>query len=370
MQSSKYLTGKDSGLKKGGSGKVSGFLLDGTNADLNDMTMYDGYGTSATKAELNIFFGSLDVSAVSGPALCTVDVDDINYTNVEDGDSVTIDGVTYTWRDTMTQPYDVQIGKDFWESFANMSNATLGNAGDYFAGTLPTDRIVFFADGSNGDKPFFISRGMGNQFNDLAISIYSGNMSLTPYGQYSSSTLRSRPLGGVTLTVGHKEYEIMSVLPEQLNGILGTNLPVAPNKYSFFSEGDGFIGMINGDQSMEGQAYSTGTTENDDIEAVDPNTGNGMLIFRARVAGYAGNQLPVTSNVQIITSSSTDDSDTSAYADHLVGGTDSAHQVSEMLGITGAKSYKFPTPLEFNNGLYIEYTGNSDYTIIYNGFNT
>jgi hypothetical protein len=366
MQSSKYLTGNDSGLKKSGSGKVSGFLLDGTNADLNDITLYDGYGTSATKAEVNIFNGTLDVSNASGPAVCAVDVDDVNYTNVEDGDSVTIDGVTYTWRDTMTQAYDVQIGADFIESFVNMSNATIGNAGDYFAGTLPTDRIVFFA----GGKPLFISRGIGNQFNDLVISIYSGNMSLTPEGQYSSSTLRSKPLGGVTLTVGHKEYEIMSILPEQLNGILGTNLPVDPNKYSFFSGGDGFIGMINGDQSMEGQAYSTGTTENDDIEAVNPNTGNGMFILRSKVAGYAGNYLPVRSNVGIIISSSTDDSDTSAYVDHLVGGTDSAHQVSEMLGIAGAKSYKFPTPLEFNNGLYIEYTGNSDYTIIYDGFNT
>jgi len=372
MQSSKYLVDNTSGLKKTGSGKIFGFLLSGSQADQNDIAVYDGVGTSASKARINMFVDTASIENCGAVAMSQVELDENNYTNVADGDSITIDGKTYTFKDTPSQIGDVQIGADFAESFTNMSNATIGNSGNYFAGTTPSEKIVLFHNGGQGSKPLFISRGFETTFNNIPISISSVRFG-TPDGNFSNSSYTAQPIGNGKITIGNREYYATTVLPENLNTFLGLNLPVIPNVYSIFSEKSGFIDTVNGDGGVgEGVLYSTGTTPHTQVQLIDPNdpTNTGLLIIEALNTGYDGNYIAVSSSIGQVFTTSEDSSLTEFYQTHLLGGSDAVSQVIELLGVSGANSIKLQVPIELNHGLYVEYIGSNDYTILYDGFDT
>jgi len=356
-ESSKSNNGSISRLIKTGSGKAFGFTVnsstDGEIA-LIDSTTNDGV---ASKAQTQLFL--LDGFTPSCFALNAIEV---LGGNVSDGDTFQLGNVVYTFRDTMTQPFDVQIEATIENSLANMSDATRGvNIGtSCYEGTTPQGQLCYFYDPLDSESSTTVSLGRETFYNNIPVIITSSV--LNPSGDKAGSFAQAIPKEEASFTLGSKTYSFTAVLTDDVCGIFG--IPTPPNTENEITDGgslvDNIQGAINGDGgALEGTGYSFGTTPNAEVDCEIDGTN---VYFKAKEVGSYGNSIVAKGNSATVGLGQ----DQQNLYETLYGGQDAPNSFMGSFPFTsGSSIVKFPAPIEFYQGLYAVVDGDIDYTILY-----
>jgi hypothetical protein len=273
-------------------------------------------------------------------------------------ETVTIGAITYRFKDTTAQAYDVKIGATLAISLDNLKlaiNGTgVGDGTDYHAGTVAHTLVIATANADTTQKINSRTYGTGN--NTLATTETSANASWedTTLGGGTGASIAGVATAGSTFLINGTSYYFTTILSETL---LGSGSAVANEILWVTNDATALDNMklaING-SGTEGTDYSTGTNANTDVIATT-NTATAQTI-EAKLFGTLGNSITTTeTGANIAWGGAT-----------LSGGTDKARLVINTFTFpAGSGVYTFPEPINFVNGLFAVVGGTLDCTVIYN----
>lgn len=263
---------------------------------------------------------------------------------IADGDTVTIGAITYRFKDTLAQAYDVKIGASDAITLDNLKLAINGTgvAGtNYFAGTVAHALVIATTNTDTTQK--IVSRTIGTANNALATTETGTNLSWedTTLGGGTGASIAGVATAGATFDINGQTYYFTTMLTET---VLGTASAVANEILWVTSDAVALDNMklaING-TGVEGTDYGTGTQAHPNVVATD--NANASQKIEARVWGTLGNAITTT---ETITGSAWTGST-------LSGGANGARLIHDEFSFpTGSGMLPLPAPADFVNGLYI-----------------
>lgn len=206
-------------------------------------------------------------------------------TNVAEDEVVVVGAITYRWRNTLAQAYDVKIGADAQASLVNLKKAINGTgvAGtDYFAGTVAHTLVI--ANEITATTLKIWSRTVGTANNTLATTTTASHLSWADTTLGGGTGDSDAGVAPNTVVVGSKTYSFVKELSETsgasavANQVLyGGSVAVALDNLKL---------AINGGATA-GTEYSTGTTAHTLVTATT-NT-NSTQVIEYVTAGVIGN---------------------------------------------------------------------------------
>lgn len=303
----KYKQTSASALVKTGFGKIYGIFCNTSSSLVGQLV--DGINDNDDVA--NAATGTLTVSGAivpgahatseivsSGacaPADYATNTLTSDATNVADAETVVIGAITYRFKDTMAQAYDVKIGADAATSLANLKKAINGTGTEgveYFAGTVAHTLVI--ANAITATTLQVWSRTIGTGNNALGTTETSAHLSWAD-ATLGGGTGASNPgvaTTNATITIGARTYTAVLNLAETV-GIAA----VADQILWVTSEAvflDNLKLAVNAGAGA-GTSYSTGTTAHADVVA-STNT-NTVQTFFARAIGTTANALATSTTL-------------------------------------------------------------------------
>ncbi len=336
-------------LIKLGVGKVYGVVVNSHTS--GTLKLQDGVdATGGAKATAVLTATGALVPAVHATSTLTSDA-----TNVADGEVVVIGAITYRFKDTMTQAYDVKIGASAAISLDNLKLAIngTGTAGThYFDGTVAHTLVIATTNTDTTQK--IVSRTYGTANNSLATTETSDHLSWadTTLGGGTGTSDAGVATATATFVINGTSYYLTTELQESVDGTAVANeiLWVTNDATAL----DNVKKAING-TGTEGTDYSTGTNANPDVIATT-NTDTAQT-FEAKAFGTLGNYLTSTETM----------TNASFGGTTFSGGTDLARLISNTYTFpSGSQVVTFPEPINFVYGLFATVGGTADLTVIYN----
>lgn len=215
--------------------------------------------------------------------------------NVTDGDTIVIGAITYRFKDTMAQAYDVKIGASAAVTLDNLKAAIngTGTAGvEWYTGTVAHTLVIA---GTNTDTTQQIwSRTIGTGNNTLGTTVSAVTLSWadTTLGGGTGTSNPGVATTNAIITIGSRTYTAVLNLAETI-GIAA----VADQILWVTSEAvflDNLKLAVNAGAGV-GTSYSTGTTAHSDVIATT-NT-NTVQTIVARTIGTTQNALATTTTL-------------------------------------------------------------------------
>lgn len=275
-----------------------------------------------------------------------------------DAETITIGAITYRWKDTTAQAYDIKIGSNLAESLDRLKSAIngtgTGDGTDYHAGTVAHALVI--ANANTDTTQLINSRTYGTGNNTLATTdtTADGGWEDTTLGGGTGSSIAGVATAGATFTINGQDYYWTTKLSET---VLGSASAVAYEILWVTNDATALDNMklaING-TGAEGTDYSTGTNTHPSVIAT--TNGNTTQVIEARLWGTIGNAITTTEGLANGAWTSTT----------LTGGVNGARiMCSEYTLPTGSSVITFPKPLAFVNGLYLDISsGTADLTPVW-----
>jgi len=215
--------------------------------------------------------------------------------NVTDGDTVVIGAITYRFKDTMTQAYDVKIGASAAASLDNLKAAIngTGTAGvEWFAGTVAHSLVIA---GTNADTTQEIwSRTIGTGNNALGTTVSAVTLSWadTTLGGGTGASNPGVTAAAATITLNTTVYTAVVRLAESI-GLAAVPYQVLweTSEAVFLDNLKVAVNAATGDETK----YATGTVAHPTLVA-STNT-NTVQTFFARVIGTTPNTYPTSTTL-------------------------------------------------------------------------
>lgn len=278
-------------------------------------------------------------------------------TNVADGETVVIGAITYRFKDTMAQAYDVQIGANAAASLDNLKAAINGSGTpgtEYFAGTVAHPLVIATTNTDTTQK--VESRTYGTANNTLATTETSDHLSWadTTLGGGTGASDPGVATASATFTIDGVSYYFTNQLSETL---LGSSAAVANEILWVTNDATALDNMklaING-SGTEGTNYSTGTNAHPSVTAT--TNGDTTQVIQARQFGTAGNSIETTEAI----------ANTAWTGLTLSGGLAGARLMFNTITFPSGSGF-YPIPgdgAEFYTGLFATVGGTLDATILY-----
>lgn len=300
--------------------------------------------------------GVLTSSGASAPADFAFSTLTSDATNVADGETVVVGAtggtsITYRFKTTPAQAYDVKIGTNASETLDNLKKAinATGTAGtEYFAGTLVNPDIIAYTKTATTLKVAFRTRGVAG--NAYTTTETSGHLSWT------AGTLA----GGVAVTgadvvIGGVSYLVVKQLSETLG------LPAVANQILWVTSEAVFLDNLKSAINLTGLVgtdYSTGTEQHPTVYATT-NTNTAQTVV-SKLTGSAQNAIAITTTL----------ANYAWGASTLASGTGATGRIihnTMTLSVVATTGERF-IPLfdeEFYNALLVVLGGTADITVVY-----
>lgn len=335
-------------LVKLGAGNVKGFVVNSHSS--GTLKLLDGVdNTAGTKAT-----STLTTSGIV-PAVHAVNVLTSDTNNVDEADEVVIGDITYIFKATPEDAYDVDIGASAAASLDNLKaaiNAT-GVAGTtYGVGTLAHPLVIAT---TNTDTTQAIhSRTYGTGNNTLATTEDADHLSWadTTLGGGTGASNPGVATTTATFVIDGQTYYFTTEFAETIGETAVANeiLWVTNDATAL----DNMKLAING-SGTEGTHYSNGTNAHPTVTATT-NTDTTQVI-EAKVFGTLGNLITTTETMTT----------TAWTGTTLSGGTDAARTImNTYTPAAGSSVITFPDGINFTMGLFATIAGTSaDITIVY-----
>lgn len=211
-------------------------------------------------------------------------------TNVAEDEVVVVGGVTYRFRNTLAQAYDVKIGADAEATLVNLKKAinATGVAGtDYFAGTLVNPVVIAIEIAATTLQVW--ARTIGTAANAGATTTTASHLSWADTTLGGGTGASNPGIATQGLTIGSRTYTVVIRLAESLG------LTAIADQILWVTSEAVFLDNLKKAINASGTAgveYSTGTTAHADVVA-STNTDTVQTIV-ARVVGTAANALATT----------------------------------------------------------------------------
>ncbi len=248
--------------------------VSGEESQLDEDTPVNAINAFQTLTATTITQGVHAVSVITSDA-----------TNVADAEVVVIGAITYRFKDTLAQAYDVKIGADAEASLVALKKAINGTgiAGtDYFTGTVAHTLVRAGAITATTIQVW--SRTVGTANNTLATTTTASHLSWADTTLGGGTGASDAGVAPNTVTIGSKTYSFVKELSETsgasavANQVLyGGSVAVALDNLKL---------AINGGDTA-GTEYSTGTTAHTLVTATT-NT-NSTQVVEYITAGVIGN---------------------------------------------------------------------------------
>lgn len=267
-----------------------------------------------------------------------------------EAETITIDTIVYTFKDTLAAAYDVKIGANAAASLDNLKAAinASGTAGtEYFAGTEVHPTVIAT---TNTDTVQTIrAKTIGTAANSIATTETASNAA------WGAATMA----GGVavtnaTITIGTRVYTAVLTLPDTIG------LTAIPDYVLWVTSEAVFLDNLKSAINASGVAgtdYSVGTLENYDVVATT-NTNTAQTIV-SRKLGTVGNAIATTDTL----------ANYSWGAVTLESGTGTEGKLIlntitfSAVATTGERFIPL-YDAEFNDGLYVVVGGTADVTLL------
>lgn len=344
----KYKNITESSLIKVGQGEIKEIIINSHTS--GTVKVIDGLSDGVLAS------GTLTSSGASAPADYAVGTLTSTGVNVSDGDTVVCGAtggtsITYRFKTTPVQAYDVTIGASASASLDNLKaaiNAT-GTAGtEYYADTLVNPDIIAYTKTATTLKVAF--RTIGTAGNSYTTTETAATLS------WGGATLS----GGVattvaTFTIGNRTYTATKTLTET------TGLPAVADQILWVTSEAVFLDnikkAING-SGIAGTDYSTGTTPHQQVKAT--TNSDTQQVFVSNTIGTAANSIATTETL----------GNYAFGAATLASGTGSTGSIIantitfSAVATTGERFIDFEDTA-FTTGLYLVVGGTADLTVIY-----
>jgi hypothetical protein len=345
----KYKNITESTLLKVGQGVVKAIIVNSHTS--GTIKLIDGLSDGVLAS------GTLTSSGASAPADYAVGTLTSDATNVADDETVVVGAtggtaITYRFKDTPAQAYDVQIGASASASLDNLK-ATINGTGtagtEYYAGTLANPDIIAYTKTATTLKVGF--RTIGTDGNAYTTTETSGHLS------WGAGTLA----GGVvttaaTLTIGNRTYTATKTLAETLG------LPSVADQILWVTSEAVFLdnikSAVNG-SGVRGTDYSTATSPHQQVKAT--TNAATTQAFVANEIGTSGNSIATTETL-----------DNYAFgAATLASGTGLTGKIITNTVTLGTVTAGIDRNLQlddmaFSTGLLVILGGTADITVVYN----
>ncbi|MGE0434683.1 MAG: hypothetical protein AB7S36_20685, partial [Planctomycetota bacterium] len=208
--------------------------------------------------------------------------------NPTDGDTLTIDAVTYHFATTLSSAGDIQIGASLAATQASLV-ATINGTGtagtDYFAGTItPIGSVTAAA--FSGNNCVLTAATQGTAGNSLALtSSFTSASNTCNEAAQGTLKLTANPFALDTVTIDSVTYRFVSVLTLANDVQLGASLAATQAS---------LVATING-TGTAGVDYQAGTTTPHPTVSAATFVSN-KCVMTARTGGSAGNSIATTSS--------------------------------------------------------------------------
>lgn len=338
-------------LVKLGSGTLKGIMVNSHTS--GTIKLIDGLANGAQATGVLTSSGAL---VASNYATGTITSD---ATNVSDGDTVVLGAtggtpITYRFKTTPSQAYDVKIGANASATLDNLKsaiNATGAYGTDYFAGTLVNPDVIAYTKTATTLKIAF--RTIGTAGNAYTTTETSTHLS------WGGGTLS----GGVattnsTITIGDVTYTVTLTLSDTI-GLTGAN-SVANQILWVTSEAvflDNLKSAIN-QSGVSGTDYSSATVVHPTVYATT-NTNTAQTIV-AKQIGTVGNAIATTETLANYAwggALMTGGTGTTGYLMHNT-------MTLSATATTGERWLEFGNEI-FGTGLLVVIGGTADLTVVY-----
>ncbi len=346
--SKKGLNISETTLVKVGAGSLSGIVVNSHTS--GTIKIIDGiYNGSQAN-------GVLTSSGASAPADYAVGTLTSDATNVSDGETVVVGAtggtsITYRFKDTMAQAYDVKIGASASATLDNLKKAinASGTSGtEYYAGTLVNPDIIAYTKTATTLKVGF--RTLGTEGNAYTTTETSAHLS------WGGATLATGvATTNATITIDGVIYTAVKQLAEELG------MTAVANQIKWVTSEAVFLDNLKSAINLTGLVgtdYSTGTVQHPSVYATT-NTNTAQTVV-SRLTGSAQNAIAITTTL----------GNYAWGAGTLASGTGATgrllHNTMTLstIATTGERFIKFFDE-EFNTGLLIVLGGTADLTVIY-----
>lgn len=285
MNTNKSKNISETTLIKVGNGSIKGILVNSHTS--GTVKVVDGIYNGSQASQV------LTSSGASAPADFAVGTLTSDATNVADDETVVVGAtggtsITYRFKDTMAQAYDVKIGASASATLDNLKKAinATGTAGtEYFAGTLVNPDIIAYTKTATTLKVGFRTRGVAG--NAYTTTETSGHLS------WGGATLA----GGVAITgAGIVIGDISYLAVKQLSETLG--LTAVANEVLWVTSEAVFLDNLKSAINLTGLVgtdYSTGTDVHPTVYATT-NTATAQTVV-SKLTGSAQNAIVTTTTL-------------------------------------------------------------------------
>lgn len=303
---SKYKQLAASGLVKTGFGKVMGLfcsasssgvgqLVDGINdnddaANAATATLTSS-GAMVPAAHANTEIVSSGACAPADYARNTLTISGA----ISDGETVVIGAITYRFKDTMTQAYDVKIGASDAITLDNLKAAIngTGTAGvEYFAGTVAHTLVIAHTNTDTTQQVVSRTIGTGNNALGTTETMTNGSWADTTLGGGTGDSEPGVATSAATITIGARTYTAVLNLAETFGLAAVADQILWETSEAVFLDN---LKLAVNAGSGAGTKYGTGTTAHEFVIA-STNT-NTVQTFFARVIGTTSNALATTTTL-------------------------------------------------------------------------
>lgn len=347
-QTAKYYNGTADAQIKSSAGTLYGIIVSSHSSgtfEFNDGFTATEAGDKATQ--------TLTTSGACVPGVYAQSV--VTASTIIDGDTLTIGAITYRFKSTPAQAYDVNLGANDAAALDNLKlaiNASgTGDGSDYYAGTVAHEHVI--ATTNTDTAQTIVARVIGTTANSLATTSTGGTLTWedTTLGGGTGASVTGVATTAATITIDSETYTAVTSLAET-HGLTAIPYQVlwVTSEAVFL---DNLKSAIN-NGGTEGTDYGTGTPAHSSVSATT-NTDTTQVV-ESLVVGTASNSIAVSTTL----------ANYAWGAATLAGGTEPAALiVNTFSAATGSQIYEFPRGIEFYNGLYINIGGTIDYTVIY-----
>lgn len=335
-------------ILKIGQGKVFGLIVNSHSS--GKFKLYDGADSVLAVKATSTF----TISGIT-PAVHAVNVLTIAGA-ISDDETVVIGAITYRFKNTTAQAYDVKIGASDAITLDNLKLAIngsgVGDGTDYHAGTIAHTLVIATTNTDTTQTIHSRTYGTGNNTLATTETMANGSWADTTLGGGTGASNPGVATAGATFDINGQSYYFTTELSESLG------LTAVANEILWVTNDatalDNMKLAING-TGVEGTDYSSGTQAHPDVIAT--TNGNTTQVIEARLWGTIGNAITTTETM----------SNASWTSTTLTGGANGARLImSEYTLPTGSSIITFPEPLEFFNGLYIDISsGTADLTPVW-----
>jgi len=279
-------------------------------------------------------------------------------TNVDDGNTVTINTTVYRFKTTPIQAYDVKIGASAAISLDNLKSAVndTGTPGtEYYQGTVAHPTVI--ATTNTDTVQTFVARTPGTTPNTYPTTETSGHLSWadTTLGGGTGNSNPGVTTAGATFTIGDRTYTAVIELSEASGADAVADQILWVTSEAVFL--DKIKLAING-TGLAGTDYSTGTTPHGQVFAT--TNGNTSQVFVTKNIGTAGNSIATTETMANYSFTSTVMASGTGSTGTVIANTITFSAVAT----TGERYIDFGG-INFSRGLLAVVGGTADVTLVY-----